>query len=181
MKVGYARVSSGDRTTALQSDALRDARCEKVFVDKSASAAAVKRPALDRCLNALREGDVLVVWKLDRLARSLSHLLELAAQLRERGIGFQSLSESIDTTAPQGTLVFHIMGALAQFERGLIAERGAAGREAARKRGVRFGRPVKLTQQQRKRARELREQGKPVPEIAELLNVSRATAYRALA
>jgi DNA invertase Pin-like site-specific DNA recombinase len=128
----------------------------------------------------LQRGDVLVVWKLDRLGRSLSHLLELADELRLHGIGFASLSEQIDTTTPQGTLVFHLMGALAQFERSLIAERTGAGREAARKRGVRFGRPTKLSSQQARHAMELRADGKAVPDIAALLNVSRYTVCRAL-
>jgi DNA invertase Pin-like site-specific DNA recombinase len=118
MKVGYARVSK----PALQTDALRRAGCKTIFTDKGVSGAAIKRPQLDRCLKQLQRDDVLVVWKLDRLGRSLAHLLELADELRSRGIGFASLSEHIDTTTPQGTLVFHLMGALAQFERSLIAE-----------------------------------------------------------
>ena len=180
MKVGYARVSTDEQTTALQRDALRAAGCERIFEDRGVSGAVTNRPQLDRCFAALGAGDVLVVWKLDRLGRSLSHLLELADQLRERGVGFQSLSEAIDTTTPQGTLVFHLLGALAQFERSLIAERTSAGRAAAMKRGVRFGRPARLTAQQLAHARKLIDEGTPVPEVASLLGVSRATAYRAL-
>ena len=180
MKVGYARASTDDQKPALQTDALRKAGCKTLFTDKGISGAAIRRPQLDRCLKQLQRGDVLVVWKLDRLGRSLSNLLELAEELRSRGIGFASLSEQIDTTTPQGTLVFHLMGALAQFERSLIAERTAAGRAAARKRGVRFGRPTKLSAQQAHHARELRDGGKAVPDIAALLNVSRYTVYRTL-
>jgi DNA invertase Pin-like site-specific DNA recombinase len=180
MKVGYARASTDDQKPALQIDALRKAGCKTIFTDKGVSGAAIKRPQLDRCLKALNPGDVLVVWKLDRLGRSLAHLLELADELRARGIGFASLSEHIDTTTPQGTLVFHLMGALAQFERSLITERTAAGRAAARKRGVRFGRPSKLSPQQARHAADVRAEGKAVPDIAALLNVSRYTIYRAL-
>jgi DNA invertase Pin-like site-specific DNA recombinase len=179
MKVGYARVSTEDQRPDLQIDALKKAGCDKIFTDK-VSGIVTKRPQMDRCLKALKPGDSLIVWKLDRLGRSLSHLLELAAELRSRGIGFMSLSEAIDTTTPQGTLVFHLMGALAQFERSLIAERTAAGRIAARKRGVKFGRPSKLSPQQVKHANDLRESGKAVPDIAALLGVSRYTVYRSL-
>ncbi len=180
MKIGYARVSIGDKSTALQADALRRAGCERVFVDRGAPGIAANRPALDRCLRFLQPGDVLVIWKLDRLGRSLSHLLELAEELRSRKIEFCSLAESIDTATPQGMRVFHIMSALAQFERNLAAERTAAGRQAAKRRGVRFGRPRSLTPKQIDRAVKLRQDGVPMPEIANMLNVSRATAYRAL-
>jgi DNA invertase Pin-like site-specific DNA recombinase len=180
VKVGYCRVSTDDQTTALQVDALKVASCEKIFQDRGVSGAATKRPQLDRCLKSLQSGDVLVVWKLDRLGRSLGHLIETIEVLRSRGIGFASLSEAINTTTPQGTLVFHLMGALAQFERSLIAERTAAGRAAAKKRGVRFGRPRRLTESQAAHAVKLAGDGLSVPEIASLLNVSRATAYRAM-
>jgi DNA invertase Pin-like site-specific DNA recombinase len=180
MRIGYCRVSTEDQTTALQIDALKEAGCEKIYQDRGVSGAVSKRPQLDRCLKALQAGDVLVVWKLDRLGRTLSHLLELAEQLRSRDIGFVSRSEAIDTTTPQGTLVFHLMGALAQFERSLIAERAAAGRAAAKKRGVRFGRPHALSAQQLDHVRKLVEGGKSPTEVAGLLGVSRATAYRAL-
>jgi len=180
MKIGYARVSTDEQTTALQIDALKAAKCEKVFQDRGVSGALTKRPQLDRCLKVLRPGDVLVVWRLDRLGRSLAHLIELAEDLRARGIGFCSLSEAIDTTTPQGTLVFHLMGALAQFERALLAERTAAGRTAAKKRGVKFGRPAKLTPEQVDHAAELVANGKPVAEVADLLGVHRLTIYRHL-
>jgi len=180
MKIGYTRVSTEDQTTALQRDALLSAGCDRIYEDHGVSGVAAKRPQFDRCIRSLCEGDVLVVWKLDRLGRSLSHLLELADQLRNRRVGFQCLSEAIDTTTPQGTLVFHLLGALAQFERSLIAERTAAGRTAAKNRGVRFGRPRALTAQQLGHIRQLVDGGRPVPEAAKLLGVSRATAYRAL-
>ena len=181
MKVGYARVSTDDQTTALQIDALRGAGCEKVYQDRGFSGAATTRPQLARCLKSLQAGDMLIVWKLDRLGRSLAHLIETIDALRACSVGFASLSESIDTTTAQGMLVFHLMGALAQFERSLIAERTAAGRAAAKRRGVRFGRRRKLTDQQIAHAAKLAGDGTAVPEIANLLGVSRATAYRALA
>jgi len=180
MKIGYARVSTDEQKPAMQTDALRAAGCDRTFTDKGVSGIATTRPQLDRCLKALKPGDVLVVWKLDRLGRSLAHLIELIEELRRRDVGFQSLSESIDSTTPHGVLIFHVMGALAQFERSLIAERTAAGRLAALKRGVRFGRPVKLTPQQAKHARELRAGGTTIPDIAGLLGVHRGTIYRVL-
>lgn len=180
MKVGYARVSTDDQKPALQTDALHAAGCEKIFTDKGVSGAATTRPQLDRCLKVLKSGDVLVVWKLDRLGRDLAHLIETIDALRARDVGFQSLSEAIDTTSAQGKLLLHMLGALAEFERSLIAERTSAGRAAAARRGVRFGRPIKLTTRQAKHASELRGGGKAVPEIAGLLGVSRYTIYRTL-
>ena len=180
MKVGYARVSTDDQNPALQTDALRKAGCEKIFTDKGVSGVATSRPQLDRCVHALKAGDILVVWKLDRLGRSLAHLITSIEDLRKRGVGFQSLSEAIDTGSASGKLLLHVLGALAEFERSLIGERTAAGRVAARKRGVSFGRPAKLTAQQVKHACELRANGKAVPDISGLLGVSRYTVYRAL-
>jgi len=181
LKVGYARVSTDGQDTALQIDALKAAGCQRIYQDRGVSGVAVKRPQLAKCLRSLQPGDVLIVWKLDRLGRSLSHLLELAHELRDRGVGFSSLSEALDTTTPHGVLIFQIMGALAQFERSLITERTAAGRAAAKRRGVRFGRPRRLTDQQITHATKLADEGTAVPEIAHLLGVSRATAYRVLA
>lgn len=178
MKIGYARVSTTDQTTALQIDALKQAGCTRIFED-TISGSTTKRPQLDRCLKALKPGDVLVVWKLDRLGRGLAHLISLIDTLRARSIGFRSLSEAIDTTSAQGKLVFHMMGALAEFERSLIAERTSAGRTAAKARGVRFGRKPKLTPQQIEHATKLSASGTPVVEIAQLLNVSKFTVYRA--
>jgi Enterobacteriaceae phage serine recombinase len=180
-KIGYARVSTDDQSTALQADALKAVGCEVVFEDRNVSGAITKRPQLDRCMKRLQSGDVLVVWKLDRLGRSLGHLIELVAGLEERRVGFQSITEAIDTTTPHGTLLFHLMGALAQFERSLIAERTGAGRIAARNRGVRFGRPRQLSDAQVAHARKLAQAGTPMPEVAALMGVSRATAYRIVA
>ena len=134
MRVGYARVSTTDQSPELQLDALRLAGCERIHTDK-ASGAKANRPELTRVLDdVLRRGDVLVVWKLDRLARSLKMLIDTAELLEERGIGLVSLTESIDTTTPGGVLVFHVFGAIAQFERALIRERTAAGLAEARRR-----------------------------------------------
>ena len=180
MKIGYARVSTDDQKPGLQTDALCAAGCEKIYIDKGVSGVATTRPQLDKCLEALREDDVLVVWRLDRLGRSLGNLIETIEQLRIRNVGFQSLSEALDTTNAQGKLVFHMMGALAEFERTLIAERTAAGRVAAVRRGVRFGRPAKLSPQQVKHVQDLKEGGKAIPEIATLLGVHRGTVYRVL-
>jgi DNA invertase Pin-like site-specific DNA recombinase len=179
MRIGYARVSTADQTTRLQIDALKNAGCERIYEDKL-SGVITKRRQLDRCLKAMKAGDVLVVWKLDRLGRSLAHLIETIDALRDRGIGFTSLSEAIDTGSASGKLLLHVLGALAEFERSLIAERTAAGRAAARARGVKFGRPSKLSAQQSRHAAELRDSGKRVPEIANLLNVHPVTVYRAL-
>src|SRR3954466_6453586 len=141
MRVGYARVSTTDQSPELQLDALRRAGCEKIHTEK-ASGAKVDRPVLARVLDdVLRQGDVLVVWKLDRLARSLKELITTAEELEQRGIGLVSLTESIDTTTPGGVLVFHVFGAIAQFERALIRERTAAGLAEARRRGRKGGRP----------------------------------------
>jgi DNA invertase Pin-like site-specific DNA recombinase len=148
MKIGYARVSTGEQKLALQLDALKDAGCDRVFRDEGVSGAAVTRPGLGKALRALGKGDVFVVWKLDRLGRSLPHLIDVIAGLANRGIGFRSVSESIDTTTASGKLFFHIMGALAEFERSLISERTIAGMAAAKRRGVHVGRPRKLDRQQ---------------------------------
>ena len=181
MKVGYARVSTDDQTTALQIDALKAAGCERIFEDQGVSGVVTKRPQLDRCLNSLQAGDVLVVWKLDRLGRSVLHLVRTINELESQGIKFQSLTDHIDTSTPQGKFQLHVLAAVAELDRSLILERTKAGRTAAMKRGVRFGRPVKLTAQQRQHARELRDQGKTANEIAGLLGIGRSTAYRVLA
>jgi DNA invertase Pin-like site-specific DNA recombinase len=142
--IGYARVSTADQNPALQLDALNAASCLKVYTDR-ASGAAAERPELARALDDLRPGDTLVVWRLDRLGRSLRHLVEIVTQLEERKVGLRSLSESIDTTSPSGKLVFHIFCSLAEFERALLRERTAAGLAAARARGRLGGRPRALT------------------------------------
>ena len=144
MQIGYARVSTDEQNLALQLDALARAGCERIFHDQGISGIALARPALSEALAALRPGDVLVTWKLDRLGRRLSHLIEIIARLDAQDIGFASLSEAIDTTTASGRLLFHVMGALAEFERALISERTRAGMAAARARGVPIGRPPKL-------------------------------------
>ena len=138
MKYGYARVSTEEQNPALQLAALKRAKCQKVFKDERAGAT-TKRPALLRCLKALQDGDTLIVWKLDRLARSLRDLVTMLDDFHQRGIHFRSLTEDINTTTPGGRLIFHMFAALAEFERGLIIERTRAGMKAARARGVRPG------------------------------------------
>src|SRR4029434_5299820 len=140
MLIGYARVSTHDQTLALQQDALTQAGCERLFTD-TASGAKADRPGLEEALSHIRSGDTLVVWKLDRLGRSLPHLIETITRLQERGIGFKSLTEQIDTTTSGGKLIFHVFGALAEFERDVIRERTQAGLIAARARGRHGGHP----------------------------------------
>lgn len=179
MKIGYARISTIDQNAALQHDALRLAGCETIFEDK-VSGSLGKRPGLDRALAKLGQGDELIVWRLDRLGRSLPHLIEVIAAIGDRGAGFKSLTESIDTGTAGGRLVFHMMGALAEFERALIVERTNAGLVAARKRGVRVGRPPALTGAQIKHACKLIDGGEGPGAVAKSLGVSRATLYRAI-
>lgn len=179
MKIGYARVSTDDQNLDLQRQALAAADCGEVFTDK-VSGTSTRRPGLDRALARCSAGDVLVVWRLDRLGRSLSHLIEVINQLGKRGVGFVSLSESIDTTTAGGRLVFHLMGAIAEFERSLIVERTRAGIDAAKKRGTHMGRPVSLTAAQVRHARALIEAGENPGSVASSLSVSRSTLYRAL-
>ena len=178
MLFGYARVSTLDQNPALQLDALKLAGCERIFTDEGISGGAIKRPALDKALAALKPGDVLIVWKLDRLGRSLSHLIQITKHLGERDIGFRSLSESIDTTSASGRLLFHIMGALAEFERALITERTRAGMVAAKQRGVKVGRKPKLSPDQIDHARKLIDAGESPRHVATSMGVSTATLYR---
>jgi DNA invertase Pin-like site-specific DNA recombinase len=179
-RLGYARVSTGDQSPDLQLDALRAAGCYRVFVD-TASGALTARPELAKVRDQLRPGDTLVVWKLDRLGRSLRHLLEVVGDLERRGIGFKSLRESVDTTTPGGRLVFHLFGAPAEFERDLVRERTAAGLAAARARGRKGGRPPVLTPQKLAVARQLYDSRQhTVAAIAQTLGVSRASLYRHL-
>jgi DNA invertase Pin-like site-specific DNA recombinase len=154
MKIGYARVSTDEQNTALQLAALKRAGVKKIFEDKI-SGAAVKRPGLDKCLKTLKTGDVLVVWKLDRLGRSLPHLVGILADLKQKGIGFKSLTEAIDTESAAGRLLGHMIAALAEFERSLITERTRAGVKAAKLRGVKLGRRFSLTSAQVNHARKL--------------------------
>src|SRR5208337_4494648 len=144
-KIGYARVSTLDQNLALQQDALKEAGCEKIFIEQM-SGAVSDRPALREALDYARSGDMLVVWKLDRLARSMKQLIETIEKLRLRNIGFRSLTEAIDTTTAQGVLIFHMFSALAEFERALIRERTRAGLKSAKLMGRTGGRPLKLTE-----------------------------------
>ena len=180
MNYGYARVSTADQNPALQLDALNHAGCERIFTDEGVSGGAIKRPALDKALAALKSGDVLIVWKLDRLGRSLSHLIQITKRLGDDGIGFRSLSEAIDTTSASGRLLFHIMGALAEFERSLITERTRAGMAAAKQRGTKVGRKPKLTPDQIEHAKKLIDAGESPRHVAKSMSVSTATLYRAI-
>lgn len=180
MLIGYARVSTVEQSTDLQLDALNGAGVEQVFTDEGISGSVSSRPELDRCLAHLRPGDTLVVWRLDRLARSLRNLLELVESLSARGIHLRSLTESIDTSSASGRLVLSVFGALAEFERALIIERTQAGLQAARSRGARIGRPAAMTDGQVEQARTLVGAGHRVSEVARTLGVGRSTLYRVL-
>lgn len=177
MIIGYARVSTLEQNEQLQTDALRAADCDRVFVDH-ASGAKAHRPELDHLLDVIRKGDTLIVWKLDRLGRSVQNLVDLMNLLQSRGVGFKSLTENMDTTTPGGVLIFNVFAAMAQFERDLIRERTNAGLQAARARGHVGGRPSKLTEKQRARIRELyQSRALTVQEIANQYQVSRQTIY----
>jgi DNA invertase Pin-like site-specific DNA recombinase len=178
MLIGYARVSTIDQNLALQRDALTESGCGKIFTEQL-SGAVRDRPALHDALEFARSGDTIVVWKLDRLARSMKQLIETIETLRVRGIGFRSLTEAIDTTTAQGLLVFHMFSALAEFERGLIRERTQAGLAAARRIGRTGGRPPKLTDEDIEAAKAmLANPDIGVIQIAHRLGVSPATLYR---
>src|SRR3954453_15280349 len=176
--IGYARVSTQDQTLDLQLDALKKAGCIKIFTD-TASGAKAERKGLHEALNYVRENDILVVWRLDRLGRSLRDLIDIISQLDKRHIGFKSLTESIDTTTSGGKLIFHIFGALAEFERNLVKERTNAGLQAARRRGIKGGRPKSLTDKQVEMARTLNaDKTNAVEEICKTLGISRVTLWR---
>ena len=180
MLVGYARVSTQDQKPELQLDALKQAGCEKVFQEK-ASGAKRDRPELNAAIDFIRQGDTIVVWKLDRLARSLKQLIETVEDLEGRGIGLKSLTENIDTGTSGGRLIFHIFGALAEFERSIIRERTIAGLVAAKARGRVGGRPKALTDDDVAAARAmLKEPDITAKDVAGRLNVSVATLYRYL-
>ena len=179
MLIGYARISTQDQTLDLQWDALKQAGCGRIYTD-TASGATIERKGLDQALVQFRAGDTLVVWRLDRLGRSLPHLIETITQLEQEGIGFRSLTENIDTTTSGGKLIFHIFGALAEFERNLIRERTMAGLAAARARGRLGGRP-KLSPDNKKAelAKSLyKDRDRSVIDICQALHISRATFYR---
>jgi DNA invertase Pin-like site-specific DNA recombinase len=180
MKYGYARVSTDDQNSAMQLTALRQAGCKTVFEDEGISGATTKRPALLRCLKTLKPGDTLIVWKLDRLGRSLRDLITMLDDLKKRSVKFHSLTEAIDTTTPTGRAMWQMIGVLAELERSLIVERTQAGMKEARRRGVKFGRRKKLSPAQIAKARKLIEQGERVRDVAALWNVGRTTLYRAL-
>jgi DNA invertase Pin-like site-specific DNA recombinase len=180
MKIGYARVSTPDQSLALQRDALRKAGCRQIY-EEVISGARVERPVLQQLLTHVREGDVLLIWKLDRLGRSLRHLLEVVTALEHRGIGFKSLQENIDTTTSSGKLVFHLFGALAEFERDLIRDRTHAGLAAARARGRVGGRPAGLSPAAEATALAAetlyREGTLSIRAIAEKLHIAKSTLY----
>jgi len=180
MMIGYARVSTHEQDTALQIDALIRAGCDRIFRDDGVSGTKEFRPSLTEALEALQPGDTLVAWRLDRLGRSLSHLISLIAKLEHRGIAFRSLSEAIDTTSAGGRLLFHVMGALAEFERSLISERTRAGLAAARRRGRQLGRRRKLTAAQVCFVAAQLANGAPLADLAEALSVSAMTIRRAV-
>src|SRR5215212_3567612 len=181
MNIGYARVSTGEQLLDLQLDALHKAECTKVFTE-TAGGALVERDSLQEALVYVRPGDTVVVWRLDRLGRSLKHLIETVTTLRERGIGFRSLTEQIDTTTPGGKLIFHVFGALAEFERDLIRERTNAGLAAARARGRTGGRPTKLADAKTRALAQALYDGEQtdIETICRTLGISRATLYRYL-
>ena len=176
--IGYARVSTAEQDLALQLDALQAAGTTRIFEDRGVSGAKTERPGLTAALSFLREGDTLVVWKLDRLGRSMTHLLHTVTDLESRGVGFRSLTENVDTTTPTGRLVFHIFGALGQFERDLIRERTNAGLTAAR--GRNGGRPIAATPEKIARARQLVASGFTVREAAARVKVGKSALYAAL-
>lgn len=180
--IGYARVSRDEQSLDLQMDALLAAGCKpgNIYADKGVSGKVASRPELDKCLAALREGDALVVWKLDRLGRSLRHLIDVVNELHGRGVGFKSVTEGMDTSTNQGRLVFHMFGALAEFERGLIVERTMAGIRAARDRGYVGGRQPSLNAEQCILARDMVARGMTVSTVARALKVSRPTIYRVI-
>lgn len=179
--IGYARVSTQEQTLNLQNDALEKIGCSKIFTD-TISGATTERKGLDAALGYVREGDTLVVWRLDRLGRSLKHLIETITKLQDRNIGFKSITENIDTTTSGGKLIFHIFGALAEFERDIITERTQAGLLAARARGRIGGRPKAKsldTEQKVKMAQRLyNDKSNSIADICRTLNISRATLYR---
>ncbi|WP_293650318.1 recombinase family protein [Thiolapillus sp.] len=180
MRIGYARVSTQDQNPDLQLDALKKAGCEEIFQEKFSGKNAV-RPELENCLRMLRGGDVLVVWRLDRLGRSLKDLVGIVSTLENRGVGFQSLTENIDTVSAGGKLVFHIFGALAEFEHSLIRERTVAGLAAARARGRKGGRKPSMTKSDvRKAAAMLRDPQMTKTEVAQHFRISRVTLNNSL-
>ena len=183
MKLGYARVSTQEQNLALQLDALQNVGCDKIYQEK-VSGASVERPELKKLLELMREGDTLVIWKLDRLGRSLSHLISLVADLEQRQIGLLSLNDPVDTTTAQGRLIFRIFASLAEFEREVIRERTLAGLASARRRGQLLGRPKGLSKSAQQKARIAKslykEASYSVEQIAKELSISKTTLYKYL-
>ncbi len=178
MIIGYIRVSTYDQNLDLQKDALNHAGCERIFEDQVSGSKSV-RPGLDQMMEVVRQGDTIVVWRLDRLGRSLKHLIELVTHFEQNQIGLKSLQESIDTTTPSGKLIFHIFGALAEFERHLIRERTNAGLRAARARGRKGGRPESLDSQKRQVVVNLyNSKEHSVTEICQMMGISKPTLYK---
>lgn len=178
MLIGYARISTTDQTFALQQDALTAAGCTKIFTD-TASGSRTDRPGLAEALSFARPGDTVVVWRLDRLGRSLAHLIDTVRDMQQRGVHFRSVQEQLDTGTSGGKLVFHVFGALAEFERDLIRERTMAGLAAARARGRQGGRPRKLGPEKLRQLRTLAaDQTNSVRSICHTLGISKATFYR---
>jgi len=180
MRIGYARISTEDQTLDLQRDALKRAKCRQVY-EEHATGKNTERPQLEACLKSLREGDTIVVWRLDRLGRNLADLVALVAQFEQQKVNFESLTEKIETVSPAGRLIFHVFAALAEFERNLIRERTVAGLKAARARGRNGGRPAKLSAKEIKTIRALLKTADiPVAEIAARFGVARSTLYRTI-
>jgi DNA invertase Pin-like site-specific DNA recombinase len=178
MLIGYARVSTDDQNLDLQRDALTQAGCEKILEDHQSGAKA-ERPGLKSALEYARKGDTLVVWRLDRLGRSLKDLIEMVNQLEARGVGLKSLHESLDTSSSSGKLIFHIFGALAEFERNLIRERTQAGRQAARARGRKGGRPKALDADKQALAVKLYDEKEhTIEQICQMMGISKPTLYK---
>jgi DNA invertase Pin-like site-specific DNA recombinase len=178
MLVGYSRVSTQDQNLNLQNDALTKAGCEKIFEDK-VSGARIERKGLTEALEYVRSGDVLVVWKLDRLGRGLRDLIDKMQDLEKRGVGFKSLTENIDTTTAGGKLIFHIFGSLAEFERNLIRERTMAGLSSARARGITGGRKNKLTTEQIELMKKMyKDKTIPIKQILDTFKISKSSLYK---
>lgn len=183
MKIGYARVSTKDQNLSLQEDALKKEGCELIF-DEKIGTGRIDRPELRRMIDQLRKGDTVIIWKLDRLGRSLRDLVNLVTEIQEKGAGLKSLNDSIDTTTPQGKLTFHLFAALAEFERDIISERTKAGLKSARARGRKGGRPKGLSEQAKNKAiiaeTLYREGNFSVKQICQHLDIARSTFYKLL-
>jgi DNA invertase Pin-like site-specific DNA recombinase len=178
MKIGYARVSTEDQDLSIQRRILNEQECKKIFEEKISGATRV-RPELDRMLEQIRKGDTIIIWKLDRLARSTRDLLEIAEKIKEAGASFKSLSEPwADTTSPAGKMILTVFSGIAEFERELIRERTSIGRKSAKEKGVRFGRPPRISKEQKEMILKLREEGRSASEIARIFKIHRASIYR---